>query len=280
MPETNNQSKISLTDIRIYPVKSFAGIQLSQTEVQPQGLCDDRLLMLVDKNRMFITQRKYPQLALLNTQYTDEGLRIDTAKFSPLIIKETDFTAKSLPVKIWQDVCFGIIATDKVNQWFSHYLGFQVKLIKYDKNASREIDPNYSQPNDIVSFADGFPLLVISQASLNDLNSQLETPVSMANFRPNIVVDGCEAYAEDDWKRIQISGVEFDAVKLCSRCVLTTVDPKTGIKSQNGQPLKTLSQYRKGEGGIFFGMNLIPRSKGIIRVTDKVEIVHPTVCSD
>jgi uncharacterized protein YcbX len=273
MPEKNKLPKISLTDIRIYPIKSLAGIQLSQAEVQPQGLCDDRLFMLVDENGMFITQRKYPQLALLNTHSSVEGLRIDTTNFSSLTIKETDFTAKTTSVKIWQDECLGIIATEQVNQWFSHYLGFPVKLIKYNKNAPRPVDPNYSSPNDIVSFADGFPLLVITQTSLNDLNSKLETPVSMTNFRPNIVVDGCEAYAEDDWKRIQIGDVKFDAIKRCRRCVLTTVDPKTGMKSENGQPLKVLSQYRKSEGGVFYGMNLIPRSKGIIRVTDKVEII-------
>lgn len=269
----NSLTGIRLTGIRIYPVKSLAGILLDHTEVQPLGLKDDRLHMLVDENGLFITQRKYPQLALIKVQQTECGFKFVAQDHSPLTIEDANFQSETLNVKIWQDECVGLIADEKVNQWFSQYLGFPVRVVKYNHQAPRPSDSNYSQPDDIVSFADGFPLLVISQASLNDLNSKLETPVSMTNFRPNIIVDGCDAFAEDDWKQIRIGEVIFDAVKRCSRCVLTTVDPKTGLKSENGQPLKTLSQYRKGEGGVFFGMNLIPRSKGIIRVNDKVEII-------
>ncbi len=273
MRKKSGQPEITLTGVRIYPVKSLAGIRLEQANVQPQGLQDDRLFMLVDENGLLITQRKYPQLALLKTQMIDQGIRIDTSNFSPLIIAEKDFLNETALVKIWQDECVGIVASEQVNQWFSQYLDSSVRLIKYNQKAPRAIDPNYSSPNDIVSFADGFPLLVISDASLQDLNSKLETPVTMTNFRPNIIVDGCEAFAEDDWKQIRIGEVVFDAVKRCSRCVFTTVNPETGVKSNNGQPLKTLSQYRKADGGVLFGMNLIPRSKGIIRVNDKLEII-------
>jgi len=273
MTKTINQPEIILTGIRMYPVKSLAGIDLDQTEVQLQGLQDDRLFMLVDENGLFITQRKYPQLALINVKITQGGFNFVATNSTPLNIGSANFQSETVPVKIWQDHCLGIVADEKTNQWFSRYLGFPVRLIQYNHQAPRASDPNYSNPDDIVSFADGFPLLVISQASLNDLNSKLETPVSMTNFRPNIIIDGCDAFAEDDWKQIRIGEVIFDAVKRCSRCVLTTVDPETGIKSENGQPLKTLSQYRKAEGGVFFGMNLIPRSAGTIQVNDMVEFI-------
>lgn len=268
-----NKQEISLTGIRIYPVKSLAGILLSHTEVQPQGLKDDRLHMLVDENGLFITQRKYPQLALIKVQQTERGFNFCAENHSPLAIEDAHFQTETLNVKIWQDECAGLVADEKINQWFSQYLGFSVRLVKYNHHAPRLSDPSYSQPDDIVSFADGFPLLVISQASLNDLNSKLESSVSMSNFRPNIIVDGCDAFAEDGWKQIRIGEVVFDAVKRCSRCVLTTINPETGIKSDNGQPLKTLSQYRKGDGGVLFGMNLIPRTKGRIKTNDIVEVI-------
>ena len=273
MTNKNNQQEIKLTGIRVYPVKSLPAIHFEQNEVQPQGLKDDRLYMLVDENGLFITQRKYPQLALIKVQQTECSFSFVAENRLPITIDETNFQTETLKVKIWQDECVGLVADVKVNQWFSQYLGFPVRLVRYNHQAPRAIDGNYSQPDDIVSFADGFPLLVISQASLNDLNSKLETPVSMTNFRPNIIVDGCDAFAEDDWKQIRIGEVIFDAVKRCSRCVLTTVNPETGKRSENGQPLKTLSQYRKAEGGVFFGMNLIPRSAGTIQVNDMIEFI-------
>jgi len=266
------QQVLRLTGISVYPVKSLAGIHLKCAEVQSQGLLNDRMFMLVDENGLFITQRKYPQLALIKVIHKECRLNFIAENQLPLTIEDCNFKGDTLKVKIWQDECVGLVADENVNQWFSQYLGFTVRLIKYNHQATRPIDPEYSQPDDIVSFADGFPLLVISQASLDDLNSKLEMPVSMSHFRPNIIVDGCDAFAEDEWKQIRIGGVVFDAVKRCSRCVLTTVNPETGIKSDKGQPLKTLSQYRKGDGGVFFGMNLIPRTKGSIRINDIVDV--------
>ncbi|VAW80212.1 Flavodoxin reductases (ferredoxin-NADPH reductases) family 1, partial [hydrothermal vent metagenome] len=136
--------------------------------------------------------------------------------------------------------------------------------------------PDYGNPGDEVSFADGFPMLLITEASLNDLNTRLEHPVSMRRFRPNLVVDGDRPYAEDNWHRIRIGEVEFEGVKNCSRCIFTTIDPDTGIKNPATEPLRTLSQYRRRpEGGVYFGQNLIPRSGGKVRVGDKIELIDP-----
>ncbi len=260
-----------LTDIFIYPIKSLAGIQLKESLVEPIGLFKDRNMMLVDDNGIFISQRKYPQLALIKTRFENQSLILSITGRYELIIGS--FQSKSIAVEVWKSPCFGFVAKNKINQWFSSFLNVSVRLVNYDNQQPRISDPEYSRKDDIVSYADGFPLLITTQASLDELNSRLEVPVSMLNFRPNLVIDGIEAFDEDSWKSIKIGDVKFDAVKPCSRCILTTVDPTTGVKSPNGQPLKTLSQYRKTAEGVIFGMNLIPRSCGIVRRGDLVSIL-------
>ena len=265
---------LSLSDIYIYPVKSLTGVSLQNSQVFPHGLDNDRLLMLIDDNGLFITQRKYTQLALLSTSLKNNEFKIKAPNFPDLSIRETDFLKETTYVKVWQSECDGIVASNEVNKWFSDYLDKSVRLVKYNHNKPRTTNPSYSNSGDIVSYADGYPLLVISQASLDDLNNRLDVPVTMSHFRPNIVVNGCQAYAEDSWKKIKIGEVEFDAVKKCERCILTTVDPETGVKDINRQPLNTLAEYRKEPAGVMFGMNLIPRSGGMIRRDDLVEILE------
>ena len=193
---------------------------------------------------------------------------------NPVLNRTRDATGD---IQLWGDACAGFVAEQPVNQWFSDYLKQPVRLVKYNHGKARPSDPIFSKDGDIVSYADGFPLLVISEASLNDLNSKLEqqnvSHVSMTNFRPNLVVAGTTAFEEDQWKKIKIGEVEFDCVKLCSRCVLTTVNPNSGIKSENREPLKTLASYRKMSGGVMFGMNMIPRNSGVIRLGDTLEVL-------
>ena len=259
---------MKLKQINIYPVKSLTGIQTTKSNVTPIGLEHDRTMMLVDENGVFVSQRKFPKMALVSTKLSHNGIKVAAPGMPD--IQVAGFTDKLLSVQVWSSKCLGFVAKDVVNQWFSLFLNKPVTLVSYDYAQPRTADPVFSKPNDTVSFADGFPLLVISQGSLDDLNSRLEHPVSMANFRPNVVVEGFSAYAEDEWKRIRIGKVEFEAVKPCSRCVLTTVNPKTGIKNHKNEPLKTLSRYRKTKVGVIFGMNLIPRSQGTIRVGDLI----------
>lgn len=264
---------MELTDIRLFPVKSLAGIQVENAQVTPMGLKDDRAMMLVDEQGVFISQRKFPQMALIKTKLEANAVQVSAPDLESLALEASAFSEESLQVTVWGTQCFGYLANDNINQWFSEFLEQPVRLVQYDRQQPRASDPDFSQPGDIVSFADGFPLLVISQASLDDLNSRLQVPVTMTSFRPNIVVDGCDAYAEDDWKKIRVGEVEFEAVKRCSRCVLTTVDPQTGIKREDREPLKTLSGYRRASAGVMFGMNLIPRNEGRIKLSDKVEIL-------
>ncbi|MBV1908914.1 MAG: MOSC domain-containing protein [Kangiellaceae bacterium] len=265
---------MNLSEIFIYPIKSLAGISLNNSDVKPLGLVNDRCLMLVDENGMFITQRKYPQLALISNTQIGNIVIVKAPNLGALEISETSFAGAKKIVKVWKDECDSFIAEDIVNQWFSDFLNSPVVMVKYDHVRPRATDPGFSQDSDIVSFADGFPLLMISQASLDDLNSKLDDPVSMSNFRPNIVVEGGDAYQEDQWRSVRIGEVEFDLVKQCSRCILTTVDPNTGIKHPAREPLKTLTNYRKTDSGVMFGMNLIPRNIGKIQVGQGVEILR------
>ncbi len=262
-----------ITQITNYPIKSIQGINQQQADVTPLGLKNDRTFMLVDENGLFITQRKNPQMALISLAPLGNNLMLNAPDMPSLLIDTALFDSTPIQVEIWKDQCKAFPAEDRVNQWFSKFLGYSARLVSYPFKEPRSVDQNYSQTGDIVSFADGFPLLIISEASLDDLNKRLESPVSMTNFRPNIVVSGSLPYAEDNWKQIQIGSVVFDAVKLCSRCVLTTIDPKTGIKNQQGEPLKTLSSYRRSEAGVCFGMNLIPRTHGIIQCQQELKVL-------
>ena len=263
---------MELTEINIYPVKSTRRIALQTSEVLPRGLPWDRRWMLVDAEGKFMTARQQPALAIVDTAIDDQGLHISVAGRSELKLPLQPAQAKQQRVRIWKDDVAAVPVSDAADVWFSEYLGVPCRLVQMTDDIVRPVNADYGKPGDEVSFADGFPLLLISEASLADLNTRLEKPVSMRRFRPNVVVAGCEAYAEDDWRRIRIGEVEYDAVKACSRCVFTTIDPDTGEKDPDLQPLRTLGMYRRGpDSGVFFGQNLIPRSGGVIRVGDRVE---------
>ena len=273
----------------IYPVKSTAGIEVAQAEVTPTGLLNDRIWMLVDERGKFVSQRQLPKMALISSKLEVDSLQLYAPDMEALKVPFEQSGNPLINVKVWRDDCQGILANDVINQWLSEFLEHKVRLVKYDFDAPRATDPEYSKPGDIVSYADGFPLLITNRSSLDDLNSRLQQPVTMSAFRPNIVIQGAEAYSEDNWNQITIGTMTFDVVKPCARCLMTTIDPETGIKRSDGEPLKTLAQYRKKELhkkglsekdsdkkeiGIFFGMNLIPSRQGCIGVGDKVTIAH------
>ena len=266
-------SQIKLQSISIYPIKSLAGYDCNTALVEKQGLKDDRLTMLVDEKGVFITQRAYPQLALLKAQFKEQQLIVKAQNGDPIMIDQEAFKASEQAFSIWQDRVMGRVADKTTNQFFSDYLNKKVRLIQYDKQQPRATDVIYSKADDIVSFADGFPLLLLNQASLDDLNQKLETPVTIQNFRGNLIIEGAKAYAEDHWKKIRIGNIEFDMVKPCSRCVMTTNDPQKGILSASKEPLKTLAKYRNFPKGIMFGVNLIPRSFGEIKKGGKLEVI-------
>jgi uncharacterized protein YcbX len=175
-------------------------------------------------------------------------------------------------VAIWKDQCVAVAAGAEADAWFTALLGTPCRLVTMPSSTVRQVDLGYAEPGDPVGFADGFPFLLISQGSLDELNRRLEHPVPMDRFRPNIVVDGCEPHAEDGWSRVTIGEISFRVVKPCARCVITTTDQQTGERGR--EPLRTLATYRRVGNKVLFGQNLIHDGVGAVRVGDPC-VVEP-----
>jgi uncharacterized protein YcbX len=272
--------ELILSEIFIYPIKSLGGISLSDSKVEKRGLQFDRRMMLVDEAGIFITQREFPQMALLKTKIIDNNLEVthSSSNHSIILPLNSDNNTKSDRIKviIWDDECEALIVSKEADEFFSEMIGTKCRLVYMPESEKRIVDPKrkYVLDNHIVSFADGYPFLIIGQSSLDELNRRLETPLPMNRFRPNFVFAGGEPFEEDDWKNILIGEIKFRAVKPCARCVITTTDQETAIRSQ--EPLKTLSTFRKIENKILFGMNLISYSEGFIKVGDRISLLGMT----
>lgn len=264
----------TLAAIHIYPIKSCAPTTLRSSAVETRGLARDRRWMVIDAHGKFLTGREHARLTLIRAlPNADESLHLDAPGTSGHRVPVPDAYGQRVATAVWNSPVSPLLADETTNAWLSTFLGAPVRLVHMDAECVRAVDAKYAAPGDEVSFADGFPLLLISQASLDLLNSKLATPVPMLRFRPNLVVAGTDAHAEDGWKRIRVGEVEFDVVKPCVRCVFTTVDFQRGERDPSGEPLRTLIGYRRGEKGVTFGQNLIPRGRGVVRVGDTVSII-------
>jgi uncharacterized protein YcbX len=263
-----------LSSLYVYPVKSGAGLGLEQAGVEPRGLAPDRRWMVVDEAGHFLTGRQLPALVLLQATPADGGLRLAAPGEDALFVPLPAADAARRPVAVWKDTVDAADAGEPPAQWLTRWLGRAARLVHMDARSQRPVAPAYSQPGDEVSFADAYPLLLISQASLDGLNARLERALPMRRFRPNLVVQGVDRpHGEDAWKRLRIGALEFDVVKPCTRCVFTTVDPERGEFDASGEPLRTLKGYRRSPAGITFGMNLIARGEGTLRVGDAVAVM-------
>jgi uncharacterized protein YcbX len=261
-----------LSSICIFPIKSTAGLNLQEAVIEPRGFRDDRRWMIVDPSGACVTGREVSRTVLIRATPDAGGLRLQAPSMPDLVVPMPDRDAERLAVTVWGDVVDAGCAGLDADGWLGEFLGRPLRLVAMDARSERVVEPAPRPQPDDVSFADGFPFLVISQASLDGLNAKLSTPLPMWRFRPNLVIDGCGAHAEDEWTRIRIGGVAFDVVKTCTRCVFTTVDPAQGQRDPSGEPLRTLKTYRRSAEGITFGMNLIARGSGTLRVGDRVEI--------
>jgi uncharacterized protein YcbX len=261
-----------LGSLRIYPLKSAAPLFPERATVTARGLVGDRRWMIVDAAGRFVTARKHPRLVLIRAAQEGDGLFLQ-APGMPDVRIAPDAQAARVDAIVWNDTVAAQVTTCEADGWISDYLGFDARFVHMDAEVSRAVDANYAKQGDVVGFADGFPLLLITQAALDGLNARLAEPVAMRRFRPNLVVDGAAAHAEDGWRSIRIGEVCFDVVKPCARCVLTTVDPDTGCFDAQGEPLRTLIGYRRGPKGVMFGQNLIPRGAGTIALGDAVEVI-------
>lgn len=264
--------KPTLAHINVFPIKSCAPLTPDHAFVEMRGLRGDRRWMVVDGEGAFVTARKHPRMVLIRAEFDGDALNLD-APGMPRFRLAPPVDSSPLRTTIWNDDVLADPAGPAANQWISDYLGFPTRFVFMAEDCIRPVDPKYSQAGDHVNFADGFPLLLISQAALENLNARLQTSVPMLRFRPSLVVAHTEPHAEDGWRSIRIGAIRFDVVKPCVRCVLTTVDPATGRFDEGGEPLRTLISYRRSPKGVTFGQNLIARDRGTITVGDEIVII-------
>ena len=268
---------IKVSSIHIYPIKSTKGISLPHAKVEELGLAFDRRFIISDPSGQFITARTEPRLCLVKTKLIAQGLELSAPEMPTLTLSYEEFTDEYQNVTIWDDEVAGQLCSNSASKWFSDYLQRPCRLLFFGESSSRERKPNTDNSRKL-AFADGYPLLLISQASLDNLNSRLEDnqqqSVSMAQFRPNIVIDNCSPFDEDTWQHIRIGEVEFKVSKPCERCIFTTVNPESGEKHPQQQPLRTLKSFRKADNGeVFFGQNLIALNSGTINQGDALTVI-------
>ena len=262
-------SSIEISQLLIYPAKSMGHLSLNASDVDRFGLHNDRRWMLVDRDGVYISQRKQPRMCLIKSSLEGDQLMLETAEIGSISVAKAS-SKKTVKVKVWGDECIAHDCGDHAADWLSGFLKIDCRLVYFPDNENRLMDQNYAKPEEYTAFSDGFPFLLISQASLDDLNGRLDVPVAMTRFRPNLVVSGCEAFAEDGWQQIKVGGLILRVVKPCSRCVIPNIDTATGEKG--AEPIKTLSQYRKRDNKVFFGQNVIANSTGRLEVGMKIEL--------
>ena len=263
------KNTIKITALNIYPVKSLAGIPLENSVLDSMGLQYDRRWMIVSPEGKFITQRSNPKMALVKTAIQDGLLTLSKAGIKDHQVPKAGINSEVIEVTIWRDTLRVQRVSDATDAWVSVALGIPCHLVYIADKVMRQCDLDYANDGDQTGFADAYPLLLISEASLDDLNERLEEPIDMRRFRPNIVIAGCDPYAEDKFASFLINTTPMRGVKLCDRCTVPTVDPDTGERSSK-EPIATLIKYRKWDNRVYFGMNVIHEAKGTIKIGDNL----------
>ncbi|MEU9236363.1 MOSC domain-containing protein [Streptomyces subrutilus] len=273
-------SNLHVQALHVHPVKSVAGTAPDEVAVEPWGLSGDRRWALVDAWGTVITQRQQPRLALAAARPAVGGAIALSAPGMPELLVEVPGPGPLEPVLLFGKKVETAVAASTAADWFSAYLGVPVRLVHLDDPAVRRpVDPEYALPGETVSLADGYPLLLTTLASLDALNALIargahpaEGPLPMNRFRPNVVVAGAEAWAEDGWRRIAIGDAVFRGVRECGRCIVTTTDQRTAERGK--EPLKTLAAHRRIGKSLAFGRHLVPVRRGTVRVGDEVRVLE------
>ncbi len=272
-----NNVMLELSEIWVYPVKSLGGISLPEAQVTDRGLELDRRWLLVDDSGLFLSQREHSELALFRPEIIGDYLRIthrSSMEFIDIALRPVFSDANSkIRVTVWEDIIDAFEVSDRATEWFTKQIGFSVRLVYMPEESERKLDPRYAITGDeITSFSDAYPFLIIGQSSLDDLNGRLKVKVPMNRFRPNFVFINGEAFDEDTWGEFKIGEVSFVGVKPCDRCVMTTVDQEKGMISGK-DPLKTLAKFRNFGNKVLFGQNLIGLGLGTVRTGDSVRVL-------
>lgn len=290
---------MQISGINIYPVKSLKGIALDESRVEKRGLRYDRRWMLTDRKGMFFTQREVPKMAAVSVAVNSNGLKVAAEGFGEVMIPHEPDSAARQMVTIWDSLVEGLAYRGVLNEWFSDVLSKDCQLVLMPEETERHVNRKFDTGKDIVSFADGYPLLLIGEGSLEELNQRVlesktdeerefHKPYPMNRFRPNLVVQGSDPFEEDGWATIRVGEAVFRVAKPCARCVMTTVDQDRG-QFDGKDPLKTMATFRMAKqvfpetyekygqtaNAVLFGENLIPENPGVaVRVGDEVSVIE------
>jgi len=270
-----------ISELNFYPLKSGRGITLQQTEIAAEGIPGDRRMMVTDPTGMFITQRELQTLAQLNVIPETEGVRFSMDGKGEVLVACPP-ADRRMDVVVWKSAVNAAVADDTTNATLSDWLGREVRLVFFDEQAKRVASPEWAGDASPVTFADGYQVLVTTTGSLAALNADMakhgEGTVGMERFRPNIVLDHDQGWAEDMWEGIEIGGIRFDFVKPCARCIMTTQDQVTGSR-EAPNPMPAMGRLRMSADrrvpGPLFGWNAVPRSTGTIRLGDEATVIAP-----
>jgi uncharacterized protein YcbX len=257
-------SELTLTALHVYPVKSAGAVSPQEWEVDGFGLEHDRRWMVVDTAGKMVSQRTHPRLALVRPSVGDGTLRIETAGMPALELQLRPPPVVSATSTVWDDRCQTTWVGERAARWFSDFLGTECSLVYMPMETVRLANPDHAPAETRVSFADAYPFLLVSEESLADLNGRMTEPLPMNRFRPNLVFRGGAPFEEDRLTAFELGPLHFRAVKPCDRCVVTTTDQLTGARGV--EPLRTLATYRKRDGQVYFGQNLVHSGRGRIRV--------------
>lgn len=263
-----------LAAITRYPIKSCRGIDLERARVGRRGIEDDRRWMIVDRAGRFVSQREDARLARIDVALEGGRITLAAPGTAPIEMPARLASGERVPVRVWSSDVEALVHPG-ASAWLSAHLGQDLRVVYMPDDVRRAVDPAYAQEGDIVSFADGYPLLLATRESLADLEARAGTTFEMRRFRPSVVVEGAAPWAEDGWSRLRIGAITFRAPKPCDRCVITTIDPATGVAGR--EPLRTLSTFRRSGEKVLFAVNLIPELDDHeaveIAVGEPVEIV-------
>lgn len=263
---------MEISEIYVYPIKSLGGYAVQQAQIVRTGLQYDRRWMLVDEQNVFLTQRQYPEMALLKVEEVERGFLVTHKKdiTRAVLVPFIPESSATMMVTIWDDTCEAVEVSNACNQWFSEILGMSARLVYMPDTTERKVNKQYACNEEITAFSDGYPMLMIGQSSMDLLNQKLLEPLGIDRFRPNIVFTGAHAHLEDEMASFTINGINFLGVKPSSRCVVTTINQQTAERGK--EPLQTLAGYRQKNNKIYFGQNVLPQESGIIKLRDIIEV--------
>ena len=260
-----------LSHIRLYPIKGCAGTDLQQAHMDARGLQYDRRWMLVNPQGSDIHQFDHPRLANVVVSLADNGLQVQAPNMSPLHIPFQPEQSTLLTVEWFEGSCEALPVSERADTWFQDFLHTSCRLVFMPESTRRFVDADYALNHNLAAFT-SFPYHLLGEASLEDLNQRLATPVPLDRFRPNLVIAGSPPFAEDSCKTLQIGHYTFHIVKPCDRCAITTVDPMQGIMTGK-EPLQTLARYRTFNKKVLFGQYLISEDTGMLHVGDAVRVL-------